>query len=158
MFKKESSVFEKQMRETLKPIDEQNSLFSAIALVFYHNAKTSEIYDVYKLLGIENFVKLIHLLDGRTIHLPTSSELQELILLATCFYYREVEGLEWDEIHDKVPFQFSSISMAYKLKSLNSAIRTELKEILRGNFGEKKDKLNAGRRNSGSEEYDVGID
>lgn len=145
MFKSESSVFERQMREAFKPVDEQNSLFSAVALVFYHNAKISEIYDVYKLLGIENFVKLIHLLDGRTIHLPASSELQESILLALCFYYRDVEGLEWDEIHDKIPFQFSSISMSYKLKSLNSAIRSELKEIFRGDFGGKKDKSSAGR-------------
>lgn len=145
MFKSESSVFERQMREAFKPVDEQNSLFSAVALVFYHNVKISEIYDVYKLLGIENFVKLIHLLDGRTVHLPTSEELQEAILLALCFYYREVEGLDWDEIHDKVPFQFSSISMSYKLKSINSAIRSELKEIFRGDFGGKKDKSNAGR-------------
>lgn len=145
MFKSESSIFERQMREAFKPVDEQNSLFSAIALVFYHNVKTSEIYDVYKLLGVENFVKLIHLLDGRTVHLPTSAELQELILLALCFYYREVEGLEWDEIHDKIPFQFSSISMSYKLKSLNAALKAELKEILRGDFKEKKDKYNAGK-------------
>jgi hypothetical protein len=145
MFKSESSVFERQMREAFKPVDEQNSLFSALALVFYHNVKISEIYDIYKLLGIENFVKLIHLLDGRTVHLPTSAELQESILLALCFYYKEVEGLEWDEIHDKIPFQFSSISMAYKLKSLSAALKTELKEILRGDFGEKRDKLSAGK-------------
>jgi hypothetical protein len=142
MFKGESSVFERQMREAFKPVDEQNSLFSAVALVFYHNAKVSDIYDVYKLLGIENFIKLIHLLDGRTVHLPTSEELQGLILLALCFYYREVEGLTWDEVHDKIPFQFSSISMSYKLKSLNAALKTELQEIFRGDFGRKKDKSN----------------
>jgi hypothetical protein len=60
--------------------------------------------------------------------------------LALCFYYREVEGLDWDEIHDKIPFQFSSISMSYKLKSLNAALKAELREILRGDFREKKDK------------------
>jgi hypothetical protein len=145
IFKNESSVFEKQMREAFKPVDEQNSLFSAVALIFYHNVKISEIYDVYKLLGIENFVKLIHLLDGRTVRLPTSAELQESILLALCFYYREVEGLEWDEIHDKIPFQFSSISTAYKLKSLNAALKAEIKEIFRGDFGGRKEKSNAGK-------------
>jgi hypothetical protein len=145
MFKNESSVFEEQTREAFNLVDEQNSLFSAVALVFYHNVKTSEIYDVYKLLGIENFVRLIHLLDGRTIHLPTSSELQESILLALCFYYKEIEGLEWDEIHDKIPFQFSSISMSYKLKSLNAFLRNELKEIFRGDIGKKRSKPNAGK-------------
>jgi hypothetical protein len=142
MFKGESSVFERQMQEMFKPVDEQNSLFSAVALVFYHDRKVSEIYDVYKLLGIENFVKLIHLLDGRTVRLPTSAELQESILLALCFYYRE-SGLEWDEIHSMIPFKFSSISMSYKLKSLNAALRNELKEIFRGGFGGKKERQNA---------------
>lgn len=145
MFKGESSVFEKQMREAFKPVDEQNSLFSAAALVFYHDSKISEIYDVYKLLGMENFVKLIHLLDGRTVHLPTGAELRESILLALCFYYREVDGLDWDEIHDRIPFQFSSISMSYKLKSLNASLRSELKNIFRGDFGDKKEKQNAGK-------------
>jgi hypothetical protein len=145
MFKGECSVFERQMREAFKPVDEQNALFSAVALVFYHNVKISEIFDVYKLLGMENFVKLIHLLDGRTVRLPTSEELQDAILLALCFYYREVEGLEWDEIHGKIPFCFSSISMSYKLKSLNAALRGELKKIFSADFGEGKDKSNAGR-------------
>jgi hypothetical protein len=139
MFKGESSVFEKQMRETFKPVDEQNALFSAVALVFYHDVKISEIFDVYKLLGMESFVKLIHLLDGRTVRLPSSTELQEAIILALCFYYREVEGLEWDEIHGKIPFQFSSISMSYKLKSLNASIRAELKDIFKGGFGNKEE-------------------
>lgn len=145
MFKGESSVFERQMREAFKPIDEQNALFSAVALVFYHDVKISEIFDVYKLLGMENFVKLIHLLDGRTIRLPTSEELQDAILLAICFYYREIEGLEWDEIHDKIPFRFNSISMSYKLKSLNSAIRAELRKIFNVDSEERKDVSNAGR-------------
>jgi hypothetical protein len=145
MFKGGSSVFERQMREVFRPVDEQNALFSAVALVFYHNVKISEIFDVYKLLGMENFVKLIHLLDGRTVNLPSSAELQEAILLALCFYYREIEGLEWDEIHDKIPFQFSSISMSYRLRSLNSAIRSELKKIFSGGLGKKKDGTNAGK-------------
>lgn len=145
MFKSESNVFEKQMQDAFKPVPKQNALFSVVALAFYHNVKISEIFDIYKLLGMENFVKLIHLLDGRTIHLPSSAELQESILLALCFYYREVECLEWDEIHDKIPFQFSSISMSYKLRSLNAAVRAELKEIFRGNFGENKEGSNAGR-------------
>jgi hypothetical protein len=78
---------------------------------------------------MENFVKLIHLLDGRTIRLPTSAELQDSILLALCFYYRECENLTWEEVHDRIPFQFSSIAMSYKLKSLNSALKAEMKTL-----------------------------
>jgi hypothetical protein len=139
MFKEEGSVFEKQLREAFKPAvdNQQSDLFRAIALVFYHNEKLSDIYDVYKLLGVENFVRLIHLFDGRTVRFPTSTELKEAITLSLCFYYKEVERLTWEEIHEKIPFKFSSLTISYKLKSLNAAIRAELVEIFKGQFGNK---------------------
>jgi hypothetical protein len=133
LFKEEGSVFDKQLRDAFKPVieNQQGDLFRAIALVFYHNEKLSDIYDAYKLLGVENFVRLIHLFDGRTVHFPTSTELKEAIILSLCFYYKEIEGLEWDEIHDRIPFKFSSLQIAYKIKSLNAAIRAELVEIFK---------------------------
>ena len=138
-FKEENSVFEKQLREAFKPAinDQQSDLFRAIALVFYHNEKLSDIYDVYKLLGIENFVRLIHLLDGRTIRFPTSTELKDVIILSLCFYYREIEGLTWEEVHDRIPFKFSSLTISYKIKSLNAAIRAELIGIFKNQSEDK---------------------
>ena len=136
------SVFEKQLREAFKPVvdDQQSDLFRAIALVFYHNEKLSDLYDAYKLLGIDNFVKLVHLFDGRTVRFPTSTELKDAIIMSLCFYYREIEGLTWEEIRDHIPFKFSSLTVSYKLKSLNAAIRKELVEIFKGNFGSKESK------------------
>jgi hypothetical protein len=134
MFKDKGSVFEKQLRDAFKPVtsNQQSDLYRAIALVFYHNEKLSDIFDVYKLLGVENFVRLIHLFDGRTVRFPTSAELKEAIILSLCFYYREIEKLEWNEIHDRLPFKFSSLTVSYKIKSLNAALKNELKNILKG--------------------------
>lgn len=125
IFKEESSIFEKQLREAFKPMvdSHQSDLFRAIAIVFYHNEKLFDIYDAYKLLGIENFVRLIHLFDGRTVRFPSSMELKEAIILSLCFYYREIEGLTWEEVHDRISFNFSSLQMSYKIKSINSALR-----------------------------------
>jgi hypothetical protein len=133
LFKEEGSVFEKQLREAFKPVvnNQQSDLFRAIALVFYHNEKLSDIYDAYKLFGVENFVRLIHLFDGRTVRFPTSMELKEAIILSLCFYYKEVEGLTWEEVHDRIPFKFSSLQMSYKIKSLNSALRQELVSLFK---------------------------
>ena len=142
LFKEEGSVFDKQLRNAFKPAmeNQQGDLFRAIALVFYHNEKLSDIYDAYRLLGVENFVRLVHLFDGRTVHFPNSSELKEAIILSLCFYYKEIEGLDWAEIHDRIPFKFSSLQVSYKIKSLNAAIRAELVEIFKGHFGNKESK------------------
>jgi len=135
-FKDDGSVFERQLREAFKPAcdNQQSDLFRAIALVFHHNEKLSDIYDAYKLLGVESFVKLIHLFDGRTVRFPSSTELKDAIILSLCFYYREIEKLTWEEVHDRIPFKFSSLTIAYKIKSLNAAIRKEITEIFKGQF------------------------
>jgi hypothetical protein len=131
LFKGETSVFEKRLREAFKPAgdDPQSDLFRAIALVFYHNEKLSDIYDACKLLGTDDFIRLVHLFDGRTVRFPTAAELKDAIILSLCFYYREVEGLAWEEVHDKIPFSFSSLQMSYKIKGLNASMRAELKNI-----------------------------
>lgn len=126
-----NSVFEQQLKSIFRPVngEDQSSLFSIISLIFYHDSKVSELHDVYKLLGLDNFIKLISLVDGRTIKFPTSTELKDAIILALCFYYREIENKSWTEIHDLIPYNFNSISIAYKIKSLNSTLKTELKNF-----------------------------
>lgn len=136
LFDESKTVFEQQLKDIFKPSGtEQATLFSIISLVFFHNSKLTDLNDVYHLLGLENFVKLIILLDGRTLKLPTSSELKDTIVFALCFYYRELDGKDWPEIHELVPYNFNSISMAYKIKNLNSALKDELKSFLKGSRG-----------------------
>ena len=137
LFDESASVFEQQLRDIFKPAEnkEQSSLFSILSLVFYHNSKITDLHDIYRLLGLDNFIKLVSLLDGRTVRFPTSAELKDAIILALCFYYREIENKDWTEIHDLVPYNFNSISISYKIKSLNAAMRQELKNF----FTEKAD-------------------
>ncbi len=137
LFDESNSVFEQQLKDIFKPAEnkEQSSLFSILSLVFYHNSKITDLHDIYKLLGLDNFIKLVSLLDGRTVRFPTSSELKDAIILALCFYYKEIENKDWTEIHDLVPYSFNSISISYKIKSLNAAMRQELKNF----FQEKTD-------------------
>jgi len=143
IFKEENNIFEKQLRDAFKPaVAQQSDLFRAVALVFYHNEKLSDIYDIYKLLGIEDFVRLIHLLDGRTVNLPTSTELKDVIILSLCFYYREVEKLGWEEVHERIPFKFSSLQVSHKIKSLNSALKKELATFLKEQLDNEKEEKN----------------
>ena len=75
LFDESASVFEQQLRDIFKPAEnkEQSSLFSILSLVFYHNSKITDLHDIYRLLGLDNFIKLVSLLDGRTVRFPTST-------------------------------------------------------------------------------------
>lgn len=131
LFKDPQNVFERQLRDVFKvsPTSNKDPLGLILSLVIHHNPNTSDITDVYKLLGVENFVRLIHLLDGRTIRLPTSSELRDALLTAICYYYREIEHLDWPEIKERIPFEFHAISMSRKIKNLNMAFYAELNNM-----------------------------
>ncbi|MGL5913542.1 MAG: hypothetical protein ACRCZB_05200 [Bacteroidales bacterium] len=140
LFNGTQSVFEQQLKEIFKPVENttQSSLFSVLSLVLYYNPKLTELHDVYDLIGLDNFIKLISLLDGRQVRFPTSNELKDAIVFSLCFFYKEIEQKDWDEIHTLVPYNFNSISMAYKIKSLNSSLANELKNILSDKKGGKK--------------------
>ena len=60
LFNETKTVFEQQLKEIFKPADKKQSmLFSVLSLVIYHDAKLTDLSDVYNLLGLENFVKLV---------------------------------------------------------------------------------------------------
>lgn len=54
--------------------------------------------ELFKLLGVEQFTETIALIDGQTITFPSKEEFKETITTVLCYYYRNVENKEWDEI------------------------------------------------------------
>ena len=54
--------------------------------------------EIYKALGVENFTTLINLIDGRTLEFPSKEEFKELLITVLCYYYKEVENKDWDDI------------------------------------------------------------
>lgn len=58
--------------------------------------------EIYNLLGIEKFTELVSLVDGKTISLPSRDEFKDTVITVLCYYYRNVLGLEWSEIKEKL--------------------------------------------------------
>lgn len=54
--------------------------------------------EIYKVLGVENFTTLINLIDGKTLEFPSKEEFKELIITVLCYYYKEVEHKDWEDI------------------------------------------------------------
>lgn len=58
--------------------------------------------EIYNLLGIEKFTELVSLVDGKTLNLPSRDEFKDTVITVLCYYYRNVLGLEWSEIKEKL--------------------------------------------------------
>lgn len=101
MYSNPKTVLQQKLKETL---DKETStvISDLIKLSLLKVAEKDEdlvIYsEIYKLLGVELFTDLITLIDGRTLSFPSKEEFKDMIITVLCYYYRNVEGKDWDEI------------------------------------------------------------
>ncbi len=108
---------------------EMESILSCFSIILHQTTTNTDIQELYRVLGLENFTKVLTLFDGKTVNFPTKIQLKDNILLALVYYYREVKQMEWKEIHKLFPFEISSISYSLRIKSLNSFIKKAITDI-----------------------------
>lgn len=134
MFNKPTEVWEEQMNELFlsREKDESNKVIEALSIILSMNytKKNHDIIDLYNFMGFDTFVSILSLFERRTVSFPSKEEIKDSIIFALIFYYREIKGYSWTEIKEIVPFEFSSISYSFKLKSLNKFMIENLKEVL----------------------------
>jgi hypothetical protein len=131
LFDTPHNLWEHQLREIFsQPEVKKDPLFQILTAVFQTTSNIADVSDVYRLLGLENFTRLLHLLDGRTIKFPTSTELKDAIILTICYYYRKVEGLDWARIHEILPFDFPSIAISRKISNLDEEVRKKINPFM----------------------------
>ena len=131
-FQKPSNLFQQQIHNMFvkKTPKEGDQILRLVSIILNANSNNTDLVDIYNLLGVENFARLIHLLDGRVIKLPTSTEIEETIALAFIYYYREVKEMKWEEVVEAIPFEISTISYGSKVKSLTAFMRNKIEEMM----------------------------
>lgn len=131
LFSSPTEIFEEQLNDIFlhSTEDKNNLILESLSLLLRMPSSNKDLIDLYNLLGLEGFVSVMTLFENRTITFPSKHEVKELILTALIFYYREVENLSWEEIKNKIPFEFSSISYSIKIKKLNKFLSDKLYEL-----------------------------
>ncbi len=133
MFSQPSDVFESQISDLFskKNKDDKYVLLEILSILFYQNKNASDLADIYDELGLDNLSKLINLFDGKSVKLPTRAEFEDLLILAICYYHKEVEGSEWKDIKKQVPFEISSITYGRRIKTMNEKLRKEVMQLFK---------------------------
>lgn len=101
MYSEPKTVLQQKLRDTLD-VKSSALVSDLIKLSLMKLAEKDEnllIYtEIYNLLGIEKFTELISLVNGRPLVLPSKEDFKDTINTVLCYYYRTVEGKDWDEI------------------------------------------------------------
>lgn len=130
MFKNPTEVWEDQMNDLFltKKVKNTDKVIEALSIILCkdYGKKNKELLDLYNYKGIDEFIDIISLFERKTVTFPSKDEIKDAVKLAIVFYFREVEGYSWEKIKSTVPFELSSISYSFKLKSLNKFIVEQL--------------------------------
>ncbi len=101
MYESPRTILQQKLKETLSTT-ESSVVSDLIKLSLLRSAeKDSNLLvfsEIYKLFGPEQFAELISAVDGKTLTFPSKQEFKDVITTVLCYYYRSVEGKEWEEI------------------------------------------------------------
>jgi hypothetical protein len=108
-----------------------DAIFKIVDLLLYEGMRSTDAFYLYKMLGLKDFSRIINILDGKELKLPSKKDFEDNLLCALFYYEREINHLSWTDIKKKYPeIQIKSIKHAYKIKSLNSFIHNKIMEQL----------------------------
>ena len=122
----------KKLREAMAQQDIAGSdmLWALTTLFLNQPVKGTATSEALRVLGRDNFLKLVLTCGGQTVEIPTHEDLKEAITAAIVYLEREVNGRNWPSIKRIYPdLQISSIHYAIKLKNMNADMVQALKEI-----------------------------
>ena len=111
---------------------ETDLLWDIVSLFMFEKMRSNDLVNLYRIFGVENFVKLIHVLGDKTIKFPSKKEIEENVLAAVVYIDREVFGMTWEEVKKKhSTLNISSIRYAIKIKSLNEFVKQQIDQVCR---------------------------
>jgi hypothetical protein len=135
------TVFQQKINNIL-PKEEKNSalfenIFKLQQIYIFEKSKTATkspdnelwkiLMELFNELGSVEFAKMISIVKGKTLSLPTEEEYQDSIITALCYYYKEVEGMDWKQIKERVDIKdLNNIKFGIRVQQLKGFIDEQI--------------------------------
>ena len=107
-----------------------------VSIILFNDENCSDISDLFSILNLEEFIKVINLFENRTIEFPSKAEVKEAIELALVYYYKNIRGVDsykdLKNLHIIDERDFSSKSIGRKTNKLNKKINEKILDIFLG--------------------------
>ena len=147
IYKSPRTVFQQKINNIIdKDIGKENELFEDIFKInqlFTLEKKVAGIQkddpdqwlvlmELYHTFGSMDFAKMISICKGKTITFPTEEEFQDSITTVLCYYYKEVENLQWEEIKTKLSMpKLNTIKFGIRVRQLREFIDQQMLKKLK---------------------------
>jgi len=101
VFSNPKTILQQRLKETLNTETSQiiSDLVKLSLLKLAEKDEDLLVYaELYKLLGVEKFSEMLSIINGRTLMFPSKEEFKDIIVTVLCYYYRNIENKDWEEI------------------------------------------------------------
>lgn len=130
------TVWEKRLNKVFQKRDpeEIELLINLVSLTIFSRNR-EDLGEMYHLLGLDGFSKIISLFSGRTVAFPDREEFRSQVLIALCYYYKELKGMDWKDIKKELPFaeeEINTIKLGKGIAKLKKEIKQQIQDIFKG--------------------------
>lgn len=134
IFDRTTNVFEEQLNDLFTEHTPKTSdkISRILSLLILDRNMSDNMVQLYDLVGIDTFLLVCSLFEKKKVEFPSREELRDLVVTAVLYYYREVKQMDWSEIKDILPFDFSPISYSFKIRNFEESMQNRMREILSG--------------------------
>lgn len=127
LYEQPKNILEMKLNEALKG-GEESIITDLVKISLLKTASKDEsllvFTEIYNLLGLDKFTELISLIDGRTINFPSKDDFKEAVITVLCYYYRNVQKKDWDEIKSLLGLpELNTIRYGIKASQLEAFIK-----------------------------------
>lgn len=127
LYEQPKNILEMKLNEALKG-GEESIITDLVKISLLKTASKDEsllvFTEIYNLLGLDKFTELISLVDGRTINFPSKDDFKEAVITVLCYYYRNVQKKDWDEIKSLLGLpELNTIRYGIKASQLEAFIK-----------------------------------
>ena len=130
------SLFEQKINDILTRETKSSAFFEDIfklqQMYTFEKLRTSlksdddawkALMQVFFSLGSLEYAKIVSILGGKTITFPSEEDYKDSIITALCYYYKEIENLDWEQIKDKIDInKLNTIKYGIRVQQLKSFI------------------------------------
>lgn len=127
LYEQPKNILEMKLNEALKG-GEESIITDLVKISLLKTASKDEsllvFTEIYNLLGLDKFTELISLIDGKTINFPSKDDFKEAVITVLCYYYRNVQKKDWDEIKSLLGLpELNTIRYGIKASQLEAFIK-----------------------------------
>lgn len=132
--KQHKELWDKRLEDIFKKTEQSETdvFMSIVSMIIYNNVKCTDIANLYTLMGLDNFLKIVTLFESRTIEFPSKKEIKDAVELALIYYYKKVHNFSYEQLRELPIFkgkELSSISIGKKIVKLQKEIALKLENI-----------------------------